>query len=179
MGRKRNDNNNLPPEDLSLWALVTHDVTPMERGLQETAGPEKPLPPAPPRKKKADRAVPVPASTTAPSTPPQLDGATMRKLRRGQIPIEGRIDLHGMTQDKAKAALFSFVRGAASRGARCVLVITGKGKGLGEERGILRRRLPDWLAEPSLSALVLRHQEAARKDGGAGAYYLYLKRAKV
>ena len=123
--------------------------------------------------------LPPPApSHVAPATPPQLDGATMRKLRRGQIPIDARIDLHGMTQEKAHAALARFVALAAKRGDRCLLVITGKGKGLGEDRGILRRRLPDWLALPPLRGLVLRHQEAAPQDGGAGACYLYLQRKK-
>lgn len=90
----------------------------------------------------------------------------------GRAAIGGRIDLHGMTQDQARSSLAAFVLAAFERGARGVLVITGKGA-LGD--GVLRRRAPEWLAEPSLRPLVAGISEAHRRHGGAGALYVALK----
>lgn len=175
MGRKKNSKDGLPPEDARLWNLYARDIAPLNPDIVLSEEAPRPLPTP---RKRAVAAPALPPPGPLPSAPPQLDGATARKLRRGQIAIDARIDLHGMTQATAQAALTRFVLDAAGCGHRCVLVITGKGKGLGEERGILRRRLADWLSAPPLAALVLRRQEAAPKDGGAGAFYLYLKRKR-
>ncbi len=84
-----------------------------------------------------------------------------------------RLDLHGMTQDQARLALGDFLRRAQADGYRAALVITGKGMA-GE--GVLRRRAPEWLAEPSLRPLVAGTSPAHRRHGGEGALYVALKR---
>ncbi|HEY1559713.1 MAG TPA: Smr/MutS family protein [Caulobacteraceae bacterium] len=84
-----------------------------------------------------------------------------------------RIDLHGLNQDEARAELIDFLEDCARRGVRGALIITGKGT-LGD--GILRRRVPDWLAEAPLRRLVAGISEAHRRHGGAGALYVALKR---
>jgi DNA-nicking Smr family endonuclease len=84
-----------------------------------------------------------------------------------------RIDLHGLNQDEARAELIAFLEDCVRRGVRGALVITGKGT-LGD--GILRRRVPDWLAETPLRRLVAGLSEAHRRHGGAGALYVALKR---
>lgn len=113
---------------------------------------------------------------------PRMDRKTHRRLTRGRIEPEARLDLHGMTLERAHAALRGFVAGQAARGARAVLVITGKGR---EERnpgpipvprGILRHELPRWLELPPLSALVIDFAPAHARHGGNGAYYLWLRR---
>lgn len=81
--------------------------------------------------------------------------------------------MHGMDQDRARAALTDFVLRAAAHNERTVMVITGKGA-LGD--GILRRRTPEWLAEPPLRAVVAGISEAHRSRGGAGALYVAIKR---
>ena len=83
------------------------------------------------------------------------------------------VDLHNMTQDQARAALTAFVARARAEGERAGLVITGKGA-LGD--GVLRRRVPDWLAEPPLREAVAGVSEAHRRHGGEGALYVALKR---
>jgi DNA-nicking Smr family endonuclease len=95
-------------------------------------------------------------------------------LRRGQIRPESKLDLHGMTQIEAHAALASFIRGARASGHRCVLIVTGKGSML--SGGVLRREVPRWLEEPRLRGAVLDVNEAHSKDGGAGALYVLLRR---
>lgn len=91
----------------------------------------------------------------------------------GRDPIGARVDLHGLTHDQARAALTAFIEDACARGLRGVLVITGKGA-LGD--GVLRRRAPEWLAEPPLRQRVAGLSEAHRRHGGEGALYVALKR---
>jgi DNA-nicking Smr family endonuclease len=89
------------------------------------------------------------------------------------------LDLHGMTQADAHAALAHFLRGAQAQGARVVLVITGKGAradGEPSERGILRRQVPHWLESAALRPLVIGFESAGRGHGGAGALYVRLRR---
>jgi DNA-nicking Smr family endonuclease len=88
--------------------------------------------------------------------------------------IDQRIDLHGMTEAAAHAALDRFVRLAWQRGSRVLLVITGKGSVQGG--GVLRRNLPRWLAAGENAPRVLRVETAQLKDGGSGAYYVLLRR---
>ena len=112
-----------------------------------------------------------------------LDDRTRRRLVRGALPIDERLDLHGLTQDAAHAALRRFLFGARERGARLVLVITGKGKPGGSafaqhERGVLRRSVPHWLGDPSLRDLVVGFEEAHLAHGGAGAIYVRLRRRR-
>ncbi len=107
--------------------------------------------------------------------PAVVDAALHRRLTRGRDAIAARIDLHGMTQDAARAALGAFVRRAVENGWRAVLVITGKGVG-GD--GVLKRRVPDWLAEAPVRDHVAGVSEAHRRHGGEGALYVALKRAR-
>ncbi len=109
---------------------------------------------------------------------------TEMRLRKGKIPIEAVIDLHGMTQPEAHAALSRFIIDSHAAQKRCVLVITGKGGDrLGDPfpstyTGVLKQRLPQWLAQMPLAPLVLRTQAARKHHGGEGAYYVYLKRRR-
>ena len=126
-----------------------------------------------------------------PAAPPRgsiagLDRRNTERLRRGKLPIDGRIDLHGMTQAQAHAALHRFVQASALSGRRCLLVITGKGLRHGAsddmyapEPGILRRMVPRWLSEPGIAGHVLAVESAARHHGGSGAYYILLRRRRA
>ena len=95
-----------------------------------------------------------------------------QRLRRGAIPIEVTIDLHGMTRAAAAAVLREKIPRGFANGARCLLVITGKG------RGLLRDDLPMLLNSAGLRELVLSHCLAHNKDGGAGARYVLLRKKR-
>ena len=113
-----------------------------------------------------------------------LDKRTEMRLSRGQLDIQGRIDLHGFGQAEAQRALNSFLLNAYAQGKRCVLVITGKGKIVMDEAqidqtpGVLRRSLPDWVREAPLDHIVLSIAQASSKHGGGGAYYVLLRRKR-
>jgi DNA-nicking Smr family endonuclease len=112
-----------------------------------------------------------------------MDRRRFDKLRRGRLEPEARLDLHGMTSERAHAALTAFVLDASARDLRLVLVITGKGRADATEphprrHGILHHSLPHWLAAPPLNARVLQVAAAHQRHGGAGAYYVYLRRRR-
>jgi len=101
-----------------------------------------------------------------------IDGRTQRRLFRGDVPVDRRLDLHGLSAARAESRLTKFIETAANEGVRCVLVITGKGA------GILRGYVPEWLKRPPLSGLVLALAEARPIDGGGGALYVLLRRKR-
>ena len=118
------------------------------------------------------------------AAPVAMDRKAHRKLTRGKLAPEARIDLHGMTLAAAHPALIRFVAAAHGQGLRLVLVITGKGKDRDEHgpiparKGALRHEVPHWLTSGELRSLVLQVTEAHRTHGGSGAYYVYLRRRK-
>jgi DNA-nicking Smr family endonuclease len=69
-----------------------------------------------------------------------------------------------------------YLHAASSRGARLVLVITGKG-GVGQsERGVLKRQVPQWLALPEFREWVVGFEDAHISHGGEGALYVRVRR---
>ena len=142
-------------------------------------GPQS-APPAPPAaEKKFRKEMERPKSAPPPAPPPQspnkgFDRATADKLKKGKLEIDGRLDLHGMTQGEAHAALRRFIALAGKNEWRTLLVITGKGR-VTEGGGVLRRMLPLWLEEFSS---VLATSPAQPKDGGSGAFYLRLRKKR-
>lgn len=104
-----------------------------------------------------------------------VDGATAKRLKRGEYPIAVRLDLHGMHQAEAFSALREGLEAAYHNGERCLLVITGKGR---EGAGVLREELPRWLREPAFSRYVLAYDVAQAKHGGSGAFYILVKRKR-
>ncbi len=106
-----------------------------------------------------------------------VDKRTDEKVRKGRMGIDGRIDLHGMTQSEAHHALSGFIRRSHIMGRRMVLVITGKGQ-MPRGEGVLRLSVPRWLREADVGPLVLSVHQAQPQHGGGGAYYVLLKRRR-
>ena len=107
--------------------------------------------------------------------PANVSKATAKKLKSGKFPIEGRIDLHGMTQQEAFDTLVEFISKAYDQDKRCLLVITGKGK---QGRGVLFEQAPKWLSGQYLRGKIVVFTYAQDKDGGKGALYVLLKNKK-
>ncbi|CAO3415412.1 Smr/MutS family protein [Azospirillum doebereinerae] len=179
------------PDERRLWRIAMRDAEPMPGRAVEPEPDPPPFPGydepiattlAPPPTVPA-RGAPTPASGR-PSLPPLTPGSTANidrrtgdRFRRGELEIDGRIDLHGMTQAQAHNALAGFVHRAWNEGRRCVLVITGKGSFTGGA-GVLRQAAPRWLGDPALRPMVLAIQPARPKDGGDGALYVLIKRRR-
>ena len=191
----------LRPDEEELWRKVVSNA--------ERLHPEKPLrpqdfvttPTTQPRKKATFEAIPksltiqpsVPKTSTrlSPSIaeqvgrqPVQMDRKAFDQLKRGKLRPEGKLDLHGMTLERAHPALTRFILNAQSQGKRLVLVVTGKGKQRDDggpipvRSGVLRHQVPQWLSMPPLSPAVLQVTQAHLRHGGGGAYYVYLRKLR-
>jgi DNA-nicking Smr family endonuclease len=97
-----------------------------------------------------------------------------KRVRRGKLEIGGKLDLHGYTLESGRAATVRFLKAAQRRGDRTVIVITGRGR-LGE--GVLKRAFPGWLEAAELKPILSGFAQAHQDHGGAGAFYVFLKRA--
>lgn len=191
----RRKSRDLSPEERRLWNKVTDTVTPSQVS-HATAPLEFPNSVSVPNIKSQEKAstppvrrVSLPAYYPPVSKPKKpeplllapLDLKSRRRLKRGQNALEGTLDLHGMTQQAAHGRLIQFLMQAQAGGARYVLVITGKGKAANPdtgERGVLRRMVPKWLSDRSLSSLVAGFDEAHLSHGGSGALYVRLRRQR-
>ena len=166
----------LRPDEARLWSLVAATVHPLP-GRSPPKPPSDPGPAEPIAKAKAKSEAPpspAPARRVAERhTPFGIEPRRRQRLARERDPIAARIDLHGMDQDRARAALAHFLRRAWDDGYRAVLVITGKGV---QGDGVLRRRTPEWLGAPDLKPIVAGVSEAHRRHGGEGALYVALRR---
>ena len=187
-----------PTEDMVLWQRVTSQVTPLKSSTQpvslESLGDhvneqqnnvlkknlstesklvldETPSRPAGTASKK-DTLKQLSPVDVRHGEKAGIDGGTQRRLFRGEVLIDARLDLHGMTAARAQTHLIKLLVSAANEGYRCVLVITGKGS------GVLNGHVPNWLKQPPLSPHVLALAEARPKDGGSGAFYVLLRRKR-
>ena len=100
------------------------------------------------------------------------------RLRRGELAVEGALDLHGCTRSDAALRVAGFIGSSAARGLRCVLIVTGQGRAdpLAAARGVLREGLEGWLNASGTREKVLACVPARRSDGGDGAFYVLLRR---
>ena len=186
-GRSQGPENGLSREDADLWRFVTDDIKPLpgrkvkmpadlppseiERRIQRMKQHVKPLP-MPDLSPKAD------LPEIGHGQMAGIDKRTAQRMRRGQLPIEGRVDLHGLTQEEAHRALSSFLAGSQKAGRRCILVVTGKGLRRDGGTGVLRANVPHWLNQPPNRGRVIAFSYAVPKDGGEGALYVLLRRAR-
>jgi DNA-nicking Smr family endonuclease len=171
----------LSSEERVLWAAVSKTIAPLREfpAVNEDDGAITPASarPAAPVAKSAGIAPALPEKKPSPLAP--LGRRMKQRVARGKETIDGRLDLHGLTQSEAHAALLRFLRTASARDARLVLVITGKGARAGEgERGVLKRKVPQWLGLPEFRMLVIGFEGAHVAHGGEGALYIRIRRTR-
>jgi DNA-nicking Smr family endonuclease len=195
MSRRR-----LRPDEIALWQQVADRTQRLARDASPPTLPKKPVAEAPPLPKKP-RIDPFELGARAAqvkpghllqaalaerlgSAPVRMDRKTFGRMTRGKLTPEARIDLHGMTLDRAYPVLSRFILSAQASGKRLVLVITGKGRRGQDDgpipvpKGILRHQVPQWLSGPPLAQAVLQIVPAHVSHGGEGAYYVYLRRGR-
>lgn len=199
MSRRRN----LRPEEEEIWHAVARTARPMhsngtailkrkeEQKETRVFQPKEPTRPTLSPFRLGEKAKPATGHNIAPSlsetlasAPLQMDAKAYGRMTRGKLVPEARIDLHGMTLAEAHPELIRFILNAQSQGLRLVLVITGKGKAkpdhgpIPSRVGALRHQVPQWLRLPPLGPAILQVTEAHLRHGGAGAYYVYLRRGR-
>jgi DNA-nicking Smr family endonuclease len=174
----------LTQDERVLWTMFTRAIEPLRAGpppVTETeteaakvaalAQPAKPLPTRP------GAPPPAAAKPALPSLAP-LGRRLRQRVARGKESIDGKLDLHGLTQSEAHAALLHFLHSASAREARLVLVITGKGTRSDGARGVLKRQVPQWLGLPEFRAFVVGFEDAHVAHGGEGALYVRIRRTR-
>lgn len=176
----------LRTEDRILWGKVARSTRPLPGRLEELLEfdadfAEEMAPQAKPPETLMAETGREDAADTAAAKPKRihhpLERPVKKKLSRGHLPLEARIDLHGLYQSEAHAVLLEFLIRAHERGLRHVLVITGKGSSLGSD-GALKRAVPLWFAKAEFRYLISSFETAAQQHGGEGALYVRLSRPR-
>lgn len=174
----------LNPEDRILWGKVARSTRPMPGRMEELLGFEEQFATLVEEKQVpalSRAALSSPTNSSEADRKPAahihhpLEKPVKRKLSRGHLALEARIDLHGLIQSEAHGMLLDFLIRAHERGLRHVLVITGKGSSLGSE-GALKRAVPLWFAMPEFRFIISSYEPAGRQHGGEGALYVRLSR---
>lgn len=196
----------LRPEEQELWQKIARTADPLHPQGRESSAPvpkpqqARPAPSVPdpaPAWRPPDFRIGQGRTDTAPAhdlqaplrerlamQPVKMDQKRFARMKRGKMPVEARIDLHGMTLDQAYPRLNSFIMGAHARGLRLVLVITGKGRRAQDDgpipvrHGILKHQVPQWLQGGMMGVVVLQIAPAHQSHGGSGAFYVYLRRGR-
>ncbi|MBC7769162.1 MAG: Smr/MutS family protein [Phycisphaerales bacterium] len=164
----------LTGDEKKLWRRVAASVK-TRRPLPADESEQADVKLAPPSARATTAIEAKPIARPPAKTPPPQNRANEKRVRRGKLEIGATFDLHGHTQDDAEAALIRFLHRARARGESTVIVVTGRGRG-GE--GVLKRRLPEWLGAGDLRGVVSGYAPAHRAHGGAGAFYVFLKRPR-
>jgi DNA-nicking Smr family endonuclease len=192
----------LTEDEHDVWDYVAQSVTPVDAKHHVPLFDHLVEPPESIAKaRRQSKSVPVstapatvpPAGHTAKRQPPaelsDFEPRKAKRIGRGHIEIDARIDLHGDRQDDAHQRLRAFLLNCFHAGQRTVLVITGKGRDTDahgtsdigyerRERGVLKRNVPRWLAEPEMRAIVVSYTSAHVRHGGEGALYVQLRRRR-
>jgi DNA-nicking Smr family endonuclease len=182
----------LPP-DYGLWEDLARTIKPLHKTKPRKKAPPKPESPPVRAGKSAPPAGQMTKPPAARHDPPQLTGLdrrSERRMMRGQVEIEARIDLHGTGIEPSHERLLKFLANARAQGLRMVLVITGKGASpftrhtlhgsdhyhAPERQGRLRRLAPEWFHESKFREHIAGFQPAHPRHGGGGAFYVRLRK---
>jgi DNA-nicking Smr family endonuclease len=199
-GQKTGGGRGVTDDEARLWEQATRSVAPVKPKPRVSPAPAPSDPATPPRTNQpaaaSGKVTPAPRQPVTPASKPRapapladFDRRKARRIASGRIEVDDRIDLHGFLQRDARASLRAFLLASQAKGYKTVLVITGKGGGadpadaygslMGErQRGVLKRNVPLWLAEPDLRAVVVSYTQATPRHGGAGALYVQLRKAR-
>lgn len=182
----------LVPDD--AWQQVAKTTRPLKKPADVVPQPLAPLPKvyrpegagqAAYAKAEAKQKAPLPVhGKHGAKPPPQMDKRLKQRFERGELPIEARLDLHGLTLANAERAMSRLIRDSIAQQKRCLLVITGKGLARSDDtgayygRGVLRSWLPEYLRRGPWREQILGVAPARQEMGGAGAFYVLLRRQR-
>lgn len=166
-------------EDNALWQQVARSITPLRQHKLPALAPLKEL--------TVSRTTSAPSSLFLPTAGPasplvaknhaDIDGRSYESFKKGEMPIDARLDLHGKSHAQAFTAFADFIARCYHSRKRCLLVITGKGRP--DADFTLRQAFPAWVNSEALRPVILAFTPATSRHGGSGAFYLLLKRRRT
>ncbi|MEL6946044.1 MAG: Smr/MutS family protein [Pseudomonadota bacterium] len=177
----------LPKDDAALWTRVARTTEPLKGKRPDASllhdemaalmrASSRAMPAG--TKKRPTSATPFVSEPKPSLVPPvhhPIEDRVHKHLAKGRLSIDGRLDLHGMTQNQAQDRLLRFLDDSQRSGCRVVLVITGKGE---RGTGILRRMVPSWFDLHAFRRLVNGYRAAHVSHGGDGALYVRLRKSR-
>ena len=187
---KRRKFGQLSGADKALWDKVTDQLSPIEADLVPKLRPTKQIA----RRPLSERTLPLEwQALGVPEPRAHMDRKTKRRIAKGQVDIDGVLDLHGLTKEQAYIKLRRRLDLAVRHHNRCLLVITGKGgkrfsqlnstpaaartrSDFDQDSGILRNIVPEWLRGADCRPYVQSYTPADAAHGGDGALYVMLRK---
>jgi DNA-nicking Smr family endonuclease len=100
----------------------------------------------------------------------------MKKLKRGELPVQDYVDLHGLTKQGAEEEVKNFLLRSYKTGLRCVLIVHGRGLNSPDSFPVIKEGLSTWLGRGPVRKIVLAFATARPYDGGTGAIYVLLRK---
>ena len=110
-----------------------------------------------------------------------------KKLKKGQITINKKVDFHGCSLEEAKELFLNTIINCFIKNYRCILFITGKGLNkkttntFQENKlyyGKIRNEFLNWVSTKEVQSKILNVQQANSEHGGDGAFFVYLRKNK-
>ena len=104
---------------------------------------------------------------------PGIQHRTIARLKKGQLPIEDELDLHGLRSAEAGKRLSAFLDYCKQEGIQCIRIIHGKGKGSSNQLPVIKNLLNSRLRN---NPDILAFTSAPVSDGGTGVLYVLIKK---
>ena len=109
-----------------------------------------------------------------------------KKLKKGTVNIDKRVDFHGLGLKEAKMKFFETIESCFVAKKRCILFITGKrtnpSQNIHLEKklyyGKIRNEFLNWAHQTTISRKILAVEQAGISYGGDGAFFVYLRKNK-
>ena len=167
--------------DDTLWERIKQTISPLNRDdvlktevLKQVRPNRKAQPKAPKPKSLVSRPPASPYQSTLKTPLPfsEIDRKTQRKIDKGAMPVDGKLDLHGLTVAQAHQQFNRYIRTSAAQGRRCIVVVTGKGDPT-KGSGTIRRELPHWAQGSEVSHYIHSLSEPIKNKG---RYIILLRR---
>ena len=116
----------------------------------------------------------------------KLPNKDLKTDKKKSIKIKS-IDLHGYSLDDANMAIENFIIKSHKENINKLIVVTGKGIHSQNEKdpyvskdlSILKYSVPEFIKNnKKLMKKIIEFKDAEIKDGGSGAFYIYLRKFK-
>lgn len=104
---------------------------------------------------------------------PGVQNGVFKNLRLGKYATDARLDLHRLTVEQARGAVYQFIQDCLANDVRASLITHGKGVGR-ETPALLKSCVAHWL--PQMQEVLAFHS-AQKYHGGSGATYVLLKKS--